>query len=69
MIHVTAIITPCVPPKVVGQVTSLIMVTALPEVYGLPKGGPERREVPAPELPAITRTGLKATVTEVVVSS
>jgi len=26
-------------------------VTALPEVYGLPKGGPERREVPAQSCP------------------
>ena len=38
-VHVTAIITPCLLPLVVGEVTSSVTVTALPEVYGLPKAG------------------------------
>ena len=39
LLHVTAIITPCVPPKVVGEVTSSVTATGVPEVYGLPKTG------------------------------
>lgn len=38
MVHVTAIITPSVPPEVVGEVGSLVTATTLPEVYGRPKG-------------------------------
>jgi len=37
LVHVTAIITSCEPPKVVGEVTSSVSVTGVPEVYGLPK--------------------------------
>jgi hypothetical protein len=37
IVHVTAIITPCVLPQVVGEVTSSVTVTTLPEVYLLPK--------------------------------
>jgi hypothetical protein len=39
IVQVTAIITPCVLPQVVGEVTSSVTVTALPEVYLLPKAG------------------------------
>jgi hypothetical protein len=58
MIHVTAVITPCVPPKVVGQVTSLIMVTALPEVYGLPRSW-SPREVGGPHCEARRAIGVE----------
>jgi len=52
LVHVTAIITSCVPPKVVGEVTSSVTVTGVPEVYGLPKTGRNHVRFPAQELPA-----------------
>jgi len=39
IVHVTAIIAPCVLPQVVGEVTSSVTATVLPEVYLLPKAG------------------------------
>lgn len=52
LVHVTAIITSCVPPKVVGELTSSVTATGVPEVYGLPKTGRNHVRFPAQELPA-----------------
>jgi hypothetical protein len=52
MVHVTAIITPCVPPKVVGEITSSVTVTELLELCGLPETGRNHERLPPQELPA-----------------
>jgi len=44
---VTAIITSCVPPKVVGEVTSSVTATGVLEVYGLPRTGRNHVRFPA----------------------
>ena len=49
LVHVTAIITSCEPPKVVGEVTSSVTVTGVPEVYGLPKTDWNHVSFPAQE--------------------
>ena len=52
LVDVTAIMTSCVLPKVVGEVTSSVTATGVPEVYGLPKTGWNHVRFPAQELPA-----------------
>lgn len=47
LVHVTAIITSCEPPKVVGGITSSVTVTGVPEVYGLPKTDRNHVRLPA----------------------
>ena len=52
LVHVTAIIASCEPPKVVGKVTSSVTMTGVPEVYGMPKTDRNHVRLPAQELPA-----------------
>jgi hypothetical protein len=59
LVHVTAIITSCEPPKVVGEVTSSVTVTGVPEVYGLPKTDWNHVSFPAQELPAYQEAWLE----------
>src|SRR5580692_1142835 len=69
MIHVNAIITPCGPAK--SRRTSHLFDNGDCAARGIrsAEGWAGTARGPGPELPAITRTGLKATATEVVVSS
>jgi hypothetical protein len=62
LVHVTAIITSCEPPKVVGEITSSVTVTGVPEVYGLPKTDRNHVGLPARSCLPIRRTGSKATL-------
>ena len=59
LVHVTAIITSCEPPKVVGEVTSSVTVTGVPEVYGFAEDGLEPPKLPGPGVGCLSGSWLE----------